>query len=444
MLRNFLSKLIRVLLFPRPAVGGRGVFDSIGGTYDEQTSFGFDQTLYTEARDRSLVGKFSHSGRNDIDHFIAGGPTKSLDSSAIIVKKTIRSGDMVRFTMQEHMSGNPTWGDNAVRRGDFLAYKNLEARINVIKSPAVPLQGEMALQRAKESIRNPKGALRKEVVDYMAQEMDYEFLLTLGFGASKSAMQSIANGGLAVNLGVGSNGVAGTPLMPKNFYSKDAGFMAYNDTPATHNATVNGHMNTCTAGADAITLLIIKTIRRQLDRLRFEAYLDGEKYKAICVMDPDLWYHLDHLLHDDYELAKPRKTDHEIFGVDHQLVYQGILFLNVPNLEIFRPAYDNAQGYPDMGPNMSSDPRSYTTASSIAWAFFLGSGAVFEGNNGGIRITEEEGYHTDGYEIGARMKHAFIRGEWYAKDGRAAAAANCYCNSVLAAIFYETGVGTLT
>ena len=439
---HWLKKLIMFSLFPVPHVAG--VFDSIDGTYDEQTSFGFGPTLFVEARERTILGPLS-KGRDDVSDMIAGGEPLSVDNTACIVRKEIKKGDMVRFTREEAIKGMPTWGDSDVQRGNFVKYKNLESRVNQIKSPAIPLPGEMSLQRAAESLKNPKGRLRRQVVDYMAQEMEYEFLIALHYGASKAALRSEDDGGLGVNLGVGSGVGAGTPLMGKNFYCKDQGFPTYTDVHATWNSNLNTYMASITAGADAVTLLIIKTIRRQLDKIHFApAYIDGKKYKAIALCDPDIWYHLDHLLHDDYELGKPRAQDHEIFGVDHQLVYHGILFLNVPNMEIFRPGYQASPAYPTLGPGLTVDPRDYAVTSSIGGIMFIGGGAVFEGYNGNVKTTEHKGYHGDGYEIGARTKDVFVRGEWYAKDGRASAAANTYCNSVLYAAFYEAGVGSLT
>lgn len=439
---HWLKSLIKFTLFPVPRV--QGVFDSIDGTYDEQTSFGFGPTVYTEARERTILGALS-KGRDDVSQMIAGGKPVSIDNTACIVRKEIKAGDMVRFTMEEAVKGMPTWGDSDVQRGDYVVYKNLEARVNTIKSPAIPLPADMSLQRAKLSLMDPKGRLRRQVVDYMAQELEYELLIAGHYGASKAALRSEDDGGLGINLGVGSGVGAGTPLMPKNFYCVDQGFPTYTDVHATWNTNLNTYMSAITAGADGLTILGIKTIRRQMDRIFFApAYIDGVRYKAIGLCDPDLWYRLDHLLHDEYENAKPRRTDHEIFGVDHQLVYHGILFLNVPNMEKFRMGNQADPDYPSLGPGLTSDPRDYSVTSSIASILFIGSGAFFEGYNGNIGITEERGYHGDGYEIGARTKDVFVRGEWYAKDSRASAAANTYCNSLMLASFYEGGVSTLT
>ena len=438
---QWLKLLIYNAINLRPCV--QGVFDPIGGTYDEQTSFEFDPTMLYEARTRSIVGAFSKGSKTPEDQMMAGGAGKTLDNTAVIIRKKIDTGDMFRHTRQEHMTGTTTLGDQAVVRGDFIKYKNLESRVNMIKTPALPLPGEMSMQRVRKSISDPKSDLRREVVDYLAEEMEFEFFLAMLWGASKACLDTEANGGLAVNLGI--SGTAGNALMAKNFYSIDAGWETYSDVPATWNTTVNDHVATCTAAGDSLTILKTKVMRAKLDELHFAPVtLDGTRYKAIALVDSDTWYRLDHLLHDEYENAKPRAADHEIFGVNHQLVYHEILWLNVPNLKKYRAAYDGTQGWPDVGPNMTSDPRTYTTSSSVAWVCFVGAGAVFEGYSGSGRITTETGYHSDGWEVGARTKLGYIRGEWFAKDGRASASANCYCNSYANAIFYETGVNSLT
>jgi len=421
--------------------GGPGTFDSIGGTYDTQTSFGFDKQLYYEARAKTLIGSLSKSGR-DVEGMYAGaGP--SLDGSAVIQRKKIDAGDMVRFTMQEHMKGMPTWGDNAVERGDFLAYKNLEARVNMIKTPAVQIQGEMARQRVKKSIMNIDSAVRQEVVEYTAEEMEFEFLIALHYGASKSALRSVADGGLGVNLGVGSNGTAGTPLLPRHMYTIDSGFLTYSDTPATYNATVNAAINTITATADEITLIKMKVLRRQLDALNFApAYLGGKKYKAIALCDPDIWYRIDHLLATLYASSRERAAINPVFNVDYQLEYDGILYLNVPSMEKFRMGYQASPDYPTLGPGLTEDPRDYTVTSSVGLVTFVGAGAAFEGFNDSVRLTTQTGDHGDGVEVAGRFKQAYIRGEWYAEDGRDSSVDNVYSRSVLTAAFYEPGVGT--
>jgi hypothetical protein len=419
-----------------------GTFDSHDGTYDEQTGFAFDKQRFIESRNRSIVGPLS-KGSDKVSGMIAGGENKNI--GAVIRRKEISEGDMVRFTMEETVKGTPTWGDNPTQRGDFLLYKNQEARINLIKSPAIPIQGEMNQQRVAHSINDLPGSVRRAIIDYMSEEMEFEFLTSLLWGASKALLAGTSDGGLAVSLGVGSGVGAGTPLWCKNFYCIDQGFPAY--VQSTWNSTVNGYINAISAAADAITTVKIKHIRNRLDKILFQpVVVDGKKYKAVCLCDPDIWYKIDHLLATARTSARERGKDNPIFHLHETLEYLDILFVNVPNLEKFRPAYNASTSIPDIGPGLTLDPRSYTTSSSVGLTIFLGAGAVLEGYNGKVelsRATAAHGAH-EGLEVAARTKLGYIRGEWYSKDGRAVAADNTYNNSSLVACWYETGTGDLT
>lgn len=414
-------------------------FDSVGGANDEQTGFAFDKQMFMEARTRTFIGSLSKP--SDMVRSMEAG-SQSLDGSQCIARKEITEGDEVRYTMQEHMSGTPSYGDMPVNRGDFLGYKNQYARVNIIKSPGVPIQGEMAQQRVKASITDIPAAVKSEVVDYIAEEMELQAIGALIWGASPSILLPTSEGGLGVSLGVGAGGGAGVPLMPMHFWTPDSGKVAYNTTVATYNSSVNNAINGIDAAADdSVSLVKLKQISRLRERNKFwPTVLNGKKYKAINLCDPDLWYRIDHLLGDSYKYARERGADNPLFGITHQLEYLDELFISVPNLEKFRPAY-NASGTPDFGAGINGDYRSYTTSSTNALMISISQRALVEGYNGSVRLTQKEGDHEDGLEISARTKLGYMRGEWYAKDGRADTTNAAVCYSVFVSAFYEPGVG---
>jgi hypothetical protein len=425
-----------------PAAGGPGRFDSVGGTYDKQTGFSFEKTLYYQMRSRSIIGKLSRAGiqgASATDEMNIGGDASLLNTN-VITKKKISEGDMVRLTIQEHAKGMPTYGDNPIRRGDYLAYKNLEVRVNEIDSPAIPVPGRMAQQRAAMSIKDIPASVRQEVMDYLEEQIEYEFLYSLLAGASPSLLQTTANGGLGVQLGVNAAGSAGVPLWNRHVYTPQAGYLTYNTTPATWNAAVNTAINGITAGANGrVSLNHLRQIRNRLDAIHFRPpKAMGQKCKALALVDTEMWQRIDSLLYTYYQNAKPREKDNNpIFDLDHILVFQGIYFLAVPNLAKLRPAY-NASGLPDLGPGMDQDFRDYTNASLISPIIFLGGRAVFEGFNDSISIKEEKGAFSKGLEIAGTVDEGFIRCEWYAKDGRTGTDA-VYNDSCFQALFYEDG-----
>jgi len=231
--------------------------------------------------------------------------------------------------------------------------------------------------------------------------------------------------------------------MPRHVYTPQGGFLTYSSTPATWNTTVNNAVNAVTAGADGLfTLLKEKVVRSKLDDLHFRtAPLGGKKYRAIALCDSEMWYRINYLLTTFYTYARERGEKNPLFDVDYQLVFDGILYLNVPNLKKFRLAYDGTAGYPSIGPGMTSDPRSYTPTATISPIIYLGQNAIIEGYNDAMSVTKEEGKHEKGLEVASHIQEGFVRGEWYSKDGTTGAN-SVYCDNMLVTLWYEPGVGS--
>ena len=154
-LKNLISKLLQAAVFIRPEVGSSGRYDprnmQTSGVYDAQTGFGYDKQLWAEMRTRTFIGALSKTGSDQTDSMIAGSP-ESLDGSALIIRKQIDSGDLLRMSMREHATGIPSYGDLQHPAGDAPAYKNLDVRVNMINLPAIPVVGEMAQQRISASM----------------------------------------------------------------------------------------------------------------------------------------------------------------------------------------------------------------------------------------------------------------------------------------------------
>lgn len=429
------------------AVGGPGYFSSVGGTYDEQTNFEFETQLFYEALTQTFIGSLSkpNAAGGRVEQMIAGGDDQSIEGSAAIWRKRIQKGDMVRQTLQEGAKGLPTYGDLAVARGDYLAYQNQEYRVNQIDSPAIPVQGRMSRKRAAFSLTDIPGEVRTAIINWAAEQMEIEAIINYLYGASPSVLKPIADGGLGAVLGIG--GSAGVPLSPRYVYTPQGGFLTYSTTQATWNQTVSDAIGAITrAAAGEVTLTILKIIRRELDRHHHQPMmLNGKMYKAVVLCDPDVWYRIDHLLGGTYQAARERAKENPVFGVDYQLEYLGMLFLNVPNLEKFRAEDDNTLNIMNIGPARGNnvlwtDPRDFTPTNECGWMIFLGAGSALEGYDDTVWVTTKEGDHGKGLELAAHLDLGFKRGEWFAQDGRTGAdATRCYGS--LAACVYEPGVG---
>ena len=439
-------KLILTVLFAFinavAGAGGVGRFDSHDGTYNAQTDFGWYKQLYYQARTRSLIADLSRTagGQGEVEAFSGTG------LSSVIKRVKISSGDMMRFTLEENVSGLPTYGDTPVRGGQFLEFKNMEARVNNIDSPALRVVGKMSQQRVRESIQNLPAETKRQVLDYMAEQLEFEAIPALLVGGSPSVHKPLSEGGLALNLGIGNGAGAGVPLMNKNWYTPAGGFLAYNTTPATWNTAVNTAINGVDADAGhQFALATHQIIRAKLDDLLWNPVtVNGKKYKAIAGCDPDIMWRLRALLKTDYTNARERGKENPIFNVDYMIELDDVLYFSWRNLKKYRPANSStAATGPDFGAlSENKDPRGYTYSSprNQAMVIYMGANALVEGYNDAIEVNEENARFKKGLEIAAHMQEGFVRGEWYAKDGRTSTDA-VENRSVLCAAFHEPGVG---
>ena len=426
---------------------GKGQFTTRDGAYGKQTSLSFFKKLYYEMRQRSILSKLA--GKT-VDG--TSGQEFSLDSSNIIDRNLIQTGDTVTKTLQEHIAGMPTYGDMPVNNGDFIAYKNIDARINNIDTMAIPVQGKMQQQLVAASITDLPGAVQNEVTEFLAKQEEYEFLISLFAGASPSVLKAANKGGLAMKLGFNALGAAGAPLACRNIYTTgrtgyaNGGMIPMTDaTPSVWNAAVNtaiGQMTTNTT--DKIDRSWLKKIRKQLDRLKFAPVTVGKtKYKAVVLCDDDVYSRIAGIIED---VAAPgaTKTDDnpQVTGFD-KLFWRDLLFICVPDLNTFRPA--TGTGAPKWGPvtetdPMSVDPRTFANGSNTGVMVFLGGGAVIEGYKDEIEVTTDIGIHKKGVSVAGHIMKGFVRTEWNAYDGRPATDAKAVQNfSSLIVLSYEPG-----
>jgi hypothetical protein len=445
-----------IVLF-KPGIGGSNVFDAppayTSSNYDMQSGISFDKQMWVEARTRTLIGALSRDGAGDgavTDMYAGSGP--ALDGSEVIKKVTLSNTNMITFTMREHMKGLPTYGDLQHPVGDPLSFKNLRAYVNKINAPTLPLAGEMAQLRANQSLGdylNGSGQ-KSEILDWCAEEMEIQFIYSLIYGASPSILNagSDCNLSLGINAGAG----AGVPLMPRWFFDGQSGWATYSLTPATYNSTINSAINTIGTNAGAVvTLADLLLIRNKMDTEHFwPINFMGKKVRSIALCDPEIWHRIKSLLGTAYVYAMPRGEDNPYFGVDEVINYNGIVYMSFPNLYKLRPTYNSGSGVisgvADFGPSMAQDHRDYAVTSAIGLILFVGRSAAIEGINKAISTGVQRGKNDKGGEVWARFDDGFVRGEWYAKDGRSTSTDLTLVRnySLIVGAWYEPGIGSGT
>ncbi len=416
-------------------------FDSRGGTYDRQTQVAFEKQLYRDQLTRTIVGSLAKP-----NNYVAGKEAYEDDivldrSSFVWVRKFSGGGDEKRITLREAFAGMGVHGDNHTQTGQFPEYMSNAFRINRVKSPGFQIQGEENRRRVQDSIMNIPSDVEEGANNWMGQEDEYDFILSLFNGGDKTVLNSLANGGLAASVGPGSGVGAGLQLAPMHFYTTDTSFATYTPSDlAAWNSTVNDGINGIdAAAADKVTLAQLQKIRAKLDDLHFmPGTLNGQRYKAIALVDPDIAWRIAYILKDDYKYGMERGKNNPIFNVDYQIVHDGVLYVSMPNLKIFRPSYSAANSKITVGPGMASDPREYTNSETVASILYLGAGSVLMGADGKSTIHKAVAQYgeVDGMAVSVHKRRSFVRSQWDTHDGRT----ESKCFNVLGAFFYEPGI----
>jgi hypothetical protein len=386
------------------------------GTNDFVVSFETEKNIAYEMRHQSPLGRLS---KPVAQKTIGTGPEQrdiDVGASAAVWSKEITTGDEVRFTLEQSMRGAPAYGDSAVPQGDYLAYLHATLILNMVKTPAVPLQEEMSLQRIKDVIATPDTQVRNAITMYLSEEYTLEGYAAFLRGASPNLLAAKVNGGRALDLGRG----AGSQVSPQHFLIAGNGFtsgVAGSNGFETQLKTDLGTL-TDTAG-DYISREFIHNLRYALTSKKIKPIMqDGGMPVWYALCDPELLARLttpDGVLYKAWLQAQERSKTNPAFG-HGAIELDGIIFFPDPWLKKYRPdisaAGDIVWGVAD------DDKRDFDPTSKIALMNIWGEGCMLEGHNGSVRFTQNVGRHGDNKEIGARIKQSFMRARYIPKDGR--------------------------
>lgn len=415
-------------------MGGQVTWESQGtGTYDYIVPFETEKNIAHEFRFRSAFGKLSKPMKTMT---VGSGPEqRELDvgESAAIWSKEITSGDEVRFTLEQNMRGSPTYGDAEVRVGDYLAYLHMNIMLNKYDTPAVPVIEEMSAMRVKEVISNPESRIRGQLTMYCAEQYTYDVLDGFWKGMSRNLSEAKANGGRALDIGLG----AGVQVSPENFVVAGSGFVSgTGGTSAYETNLLNDLSGLEDTAGDYITRDFIHNLRYAAGQRKVApiASEDGRE-TWYCPCDPHLLARLTKPgmpLHEAWKMARERSEKNPVFG-HGSLELDGFIFFPEERLKQYRPVLSSSILWGSNAP----DKREVTVASSIALMMILGNGSILEGHNGSVSITYDDGRHGKGKTIAGHVKQSFMRAVWKPKDGRTGVRIQ---QGSMAAAFYEPGL----
>jgi hypothetical protein len=413
---------------------GQATWETQGtGSKDFIISFETEKNIAYEMRHQSALGRLS---KPVAQKTIGAGPeARDIDvgASACIWSKEVTTGDEVRFTMEQAMRGAPSYGDSPVPVGDYLAYLHANFILNMVKTPAVPIQEEMSLQRVKDVISTPDTQIRNAITMYMAEEYALEAYSGYLRGASPNLLAAKVDGGRALDLGRG----AGKQVSPQNFLIAGNGFTSGTAGADAFETQLKTDMGTLTdTTSDYISREFIHNLRYALTQKKIKPVVNDGKPMWYAMVDPDLMARLtapDGTLYKAWLIAQDRAAKNPVFG-HAEIELDGILFFPDPWLKKFRP---DVSGSDIVWGQTGDDKRDFEPTSKLALMTIWGEGCLLEGHNGSVRFTTNTGRHGDNKEIAARIKQSFMRARYVPKDGRSGI--NIEQGSLTCA-FYEPGL----
>ena len=398
---------------------------------------GLSNTVEMEVRESTAWGEFSRektaapNGNGMMDANV------DATGNGVLWTMTKESGDEFRWTMQRRTKGSASFGDSAVRMGDYASYLHMNAKMNEVDSEALPIQGRLSQQRVKAIITDPKGDTRKALTMWHQEQFAYDCLEGLINGGSEAVLAT-RDGGLGLDLGRG----AGARVSPEIFYTAQSGLVAgtartngYEDNVATALKAMQGTTKYLTRAS-------IKTIRNLADKHKIKK-AKGMGYDYVFVCDPEMLQTMTDLtlpslgtsanLTEIYKSADMGKGNgHKLLDLRGSVVIDGVLLVPDRFMTQYRPDYDAVSGLGVAVPDRTNlsfgklgliDKRGAVLEGAqypVGMGFLLGDGALLELRNGGINIEEEIGAYGKGWSAHAWTMRGIQRAYWTNKDGETA------------------------
>ena len=395
---------------------------------------GLSTSVEMEAREGTAWGDFSR------EKTVAPHGNGMMDANTdatgngVLWTKTLESGDEFRWTLQRRTKGAASFGDTAVKQGDYIAYLHQNAKMNEVDSEATPIQGRLSQQRVRSIITDPKGDVRKNLTLWHQEQFAYDCLEALINGGSEAVLAS-RDGGLGLDLGRG----AGARVTPEIFYTAQSGLVA--GTPRT-----NGYEDNVATALKAmegttkyLTRASIKVIRNLADKHKIKK-AQGTGYDYVFVCDPELLQTLTDLtlpslgtsanMTEIYKSADMGKgAGHKLFDLRGAIVIDGVLLVPDRFMAQYRPDFDGTSGLGVASPTRANlnfgqlgliDKRGSLLEGSrypVGLGFLLGDGALLELRNGGVTIAEKVGDYEKGWSAHAWTMRGIQRSWWTPKDG---------------------------
>lgn len=407
-----------------------------------------NKNLMDEAREASAWGSMTQlkaltPGGNGM--FDAGD---SIPDS-VVWNQPLTEGTEARYTLVRRLKGEPNFGDQAPSAGDYFALLHDNVMLNKTMSPSFPVTGEMASMRLSSVIKDPKNVVRRNITNYMAEQIAIDNNDALYLGQSASLRAPKVKGGLAhpfhgsttpadgFGQALNANGEAAQASPEIFYYPDNSGYM----TQIAQGANRTAYEANVLAGLNTFRALATKQyFSRQSVQALYQLGLkhnlrkvSGGDYDFIYICDPAFLNTLVNVagvtgsLFDAWKAALTGSgTSSKLFDTRGAIILDGIKLIPDAYHYKYRPdcgATGLTAGTPvlrwgQIGSGVY-DRRSIAPAATdiIGVGTLLGDGALLSADNDAIKVTEEVKDHETSWEAAGHMKRGVKRAFWSPKDG---------------------------
>ena len=402
-----------------------------------------DRQLYREVRDAGVFGDMAIEKALDTQTNGMFDAETDVAGSGAVWTQTLTEGDEKRFSLVRNITGAASYGDVNPSEGDYQGYLFQNVYLNEVDSVKIPIPGRMSAQRIKQLIPDLKSPVRQALVNWHAEERDWDLHTALFEGQSYPLHldPSVYPGALGKDLGLG----VGVGAPNENFFTGVLG-----DVPVTtpsqgprstqyRTAVLAALKNLYTDGSKYFTRRSIRKIRELATRYKIRP-IEGKAWKYELLVDPALLASItdvDGSLENRYALAQQGNglAGQKSLDITGPMVIDEVRLIPSRTFEKFRPLCSSS------GLNQSTPVLQYGDGTldrrnklfvgsnyTIGFAVLLGNGGLLELNNSAVQITEIEGDDKKGWEAYAWTMRGARRGFWQRRDGEAMTATDGWLN----------------
>ena len=157
-----------------------------------------------EMRKKSIFGAMSQSIKGVTRSDDPGNPDIDPSKSAAVLYKSFEVGDKANWTMQKRVKAGPIFGEQQPPKGPAFEFLHTELSLGIVKTKAIPHMTVLNKMRLNSTTEfDDQKAVNAAITDMHGMFYAHDHYKAFLCGASDNVLASLADGGLAKDLGRG-------------------------------------------------------------------------------------------------------------------------------------------------------------------------------------------------------------------------------------------------